>query len=364
MEINRSLQKVLDNYIEEYNKYYRGEIPNNSTKSLISSTLLKNDLPNRIYSTLNLSRKKYKIKGSIGAGNLADVPWLCIFDEYITVTATSGYYVVFLFNAKMNGVYLSLNQGYTQYKETFGAKVGKQKMNEIANLASKILGEVNSNGFTTNKISLDATTDLGKGYENGNILSKFYEVGKIPREQVIIDDLYYLLNKYKTLTELVGDSLIDIYDTIDDEHFQAEIQNINKQLIPAGPIPRKNKTNSAASSKWSRSAQMSADALINADYTCEINPNHTTFLSPNGKQFMEAHHLIPMEFQDEFEVSIDVPENIISLCPNCHRAFHNSNYNYKIDLISSIYEKRDKVLKNRGIFLDFLMLKSFYKISN
>ena len=30
---------------------------------------------------------------------------------------------------------------------------------------------------------------------------------------------------------------------------------------------------------------------------------------------MEAHHLIPMEFQDDFEHSIDVPENIISLCP-------------------------------------------------
>ena len=362
METNKALQSVLDNYIIEYKKYYRGEIPNNKTKNLISSKLLKEEIPNRISSTLNLSRIKYKIKGSIGAGNLADIPWMCVFDQKITSTATNGYYIVFLFNAKMKGVYLSLNQGYTEYKEAYGAKIGKQKMNEIAHLASKKIGVDFLYGFNCNKISLDANTDLGKGYENGNIISKYYENGKIPNEQIIIEDLNYLIEKYNSLYENVGNCLINIYDTIDEDLFQVEIQKIQKQIIPEGPIPRKNKTNTAISSKWTRSPGMSATALNNSNYNCEINSSHVTFPSSSGEQFMEAHHLIPMEYQENFIVSIDVPENIVSLCPNCHRGFHNSNNDYKMGLIYAMFEKRQNELNFRGINIDYEELLSLYKI--
>ncbi|MEG0664633.1 MAG: hypothetical protein RR483_06005, partial [Clostridia bacterium] len=50
------------------------------------------------------------------------------------------------------------------------------------------------------------------------------------------------------------------------------------------------------------------------EYKCEINPEHETF--HNGRHpYMEGHHLIPMSQQDFYTFSLDVPPNIISLCP-------------------------------------------------
>src|SRR5215510_1600417 len=48
-------------------------------------------------------------KGSAGAGNWADVPWLAVFDPLVTTSATRGYYVVYLFSADGREVHLSLN---------------------------------------------------------------------------------------------------------------------------------------------------------------------------------------------------------------------------------------------------------------
>lgn len=63
-------------------------------------------------------------------------------------------------------------------------------------------------------------------------------------------------------------------------------------------------------------------ALIEAEYKCEVDSSHVTFLRDDGEQFMEKHHLMPMEFYYEFERSIDHQSNIVALCPTCHRRIH------------------------------------------
>jgi len=86
-----------------------------------------------------------------------------------------------------------------------------------------------------------------------------------------------------------------------------------------------------------------------------------TFISQKTKkQFVEAHHLIPMEYQDKFDVSIDVPENILSLCPNCHRAFHNSDFELRQKLVIKFYERRKEKLISRSINIDENGLIDFY----
>lgn len=50
-----------------------------------------------------------KVKGSVGAGNWAAVPWLAFFDPLITESAAKGFYVVYLVSAQTNSISLSLN---------------------------------------------------------------------------------------------------------------------------------------------------------------------------------------------------------------------------------------------------------------
>ena len=68
-----------------------------------------------------------------------------------------------------------------------------------------------------------------------------------------------------------------------------------------------------------------------------------------------------MEYQGDFLISIDVPENIISLCPNCHRAFHNSVVSNQENLIFKFFKRRSFLLKQRGIEITKQEILEYYK---
>ena len=74
---------------------------------------------------------------------------------------------------------------------------------------------------------------------------------------------------------------------------------------------------------------------------------------------MEAHHLIPLKFQDDFHYSIDVPANIVSLCPNCHREVHFGNPDKILELL---LEKHKDELEKYEISVDLEELKSIYSL--
>ena len=84
-------------------------------------------------------------------------------------------------------------------------------------------------------------------------------------------------------------------------------------------------------------------AIKKSYYQCENDFNHQTFLSKKtNKSYMEAHHLIPVRYQKEiwekYHVNIDCVENLVSLCPTCHKAFHFGTNEVKDKMIEEIYK--------------------------
>ena len=57
---------------------------------------VRTDIPEDLYETGLVDREKYLITASVGAGNWAMIPWICIFDRSITTSATKGVYIVSL----------------------------------------------------------------------------------------------------------------------------------------------------------------------------------------------------------------------------------------------------------------------------
>ena len=104
---------------------------------------------------------------------------------------------------------------------------------------------------------------------------------------------------------------------------------------------------------------ISINALAHANYLCEINSDHPTFIRKNsGKNYTEPHHLVPMAFSEQFNVSLDVEENIVSLCSNCHNQIH---YGADADkLIEKLYEERKDALASVGIIITLEQLLSMY----
>lgn len=67
----------------------------------------RNDIPRNFYSTGLVDSKDYLVAGSVGQGNWAMVPWVCIFDRSITTSATKGVYIVYLLEKSGNSLYLT-----------------------------------------------------------------------------------------------------------------------------------------------------------------------------------------------------------------------------------------------------------------
>lgn len=148
---------------------------------------------------------------------------------------------------------------------------------------------------------------------------------------------------------------------ITEEDYQNSIENAKPRSLKSGPQDVPNKSEGNGTSSWKRLASVARLAIEHADFLCENDPDHLTFTSKKTERnFVEAHHLIPMEKQGEFDVSLDVPENILSLCPNCHRMFHHAQNEHLPELLSKFYEKRHKALKERAVHIDLNKLVEFY----
>ena len=110
---------------------------------------------------------------------------------------------------------------------------------------------------------------------------------------------------------------------------------------------------------YPRDRQTAINALAHAHYECEIDAGHPSFIRKNSdKKYTEPHHLVPMAFSDEFKVSLDVEENIVSLCSNCHNQIHYGRDAWK--LIKALYEDRKDALKNVGIDVSLQQLYDMY----
>lgn len=110
---------------------------------------------------------------------------------------------------------------------------------------------------------------------------------------------------------------------------------------------------------YSRNPVIARRALAIACYKCEINPEDPTFIRRNnGKPYTEPHHLVPMAFQNQFDVALDREENIVSLCSNCHNEIHYGQNAAK--LIEALYSKRKNLLESIGVEITLDQLKQMY----
>ena len=109
-----------------------------------------------------------------------------------------------------------------------------------------------------------------------------------------------------------------------------------------------------------RNLKVATDALRRTDYLCEFDKNDKTFLRENGSSYTEPHHLIPISKYNDFNYSVDVMENIVSLCSNCHNLLHYGRFEDKIPILKKIYEDRKLALEKVGLEITFDQLIKYY----
>lgn len=131
----------------------------------------------------------------------------------------------------------------------------------------------------------------------------------------------------------------------------------------AQPKSRPDKQISGNKLTYPRSISEALLAKQNSNWTCELDESHTTFISAiDGNNFVEAHHLIPMSAQDNYSNSLDFADNIITLCPNCHRLIHHADISTRNDAIDKLFDKRKHLYPSHGITIKRRILKNYYGI--
>lgn len=156
----------------------------------------RNEIPDEIYETGIVDEEKYLVKGSVGNGNWAAVPWVCVFDRNITNSATKGVYIVYLLAKDCQTLYLTFNQGCTDIRSNNSKKETIRIMRENAKY---IADHIDSRGFADDEeINLgDNLTELAELYQKGAIFYKAYRKGAVPPDAELRSDLMNMMEIYK-----------------------------------------------------------------------------------------------------------------------------------------------------------------------
>lgn len=216
---------VLNNYINSFKNAERTD-PNHDV------------ITHKLPATINLlfpMRRDLLVAGSCGIGQKTDYPWVAVFNKNITSSAKRGLYIVYLFKKDMSGFYLSLNQGITYFTDTFK----RRKYEYARKVANYFKDEIGDNYFDKSNINLGGTSGtLGLGYQETNIISKYYAKNSFTTKQ-LEQDLKYMLAIYDELVGVLGEDNYDynsainkiVYDFNDSfEDAVSGIDNIKKTI--------------------------------------------------------------------------------------------------------------------------------------
>ena len=185
--MRKIIEKILSEYIPAKQQTFAGHP---------MGSFFRNDIPNFIYKTGIVDSRTHLITGSVGQGNWATVPWVCIFDRKITTSATKGVYIVYLLAKDGKTLYLTFNQGCTDIRNSHSkADTIKTMRQKAAEIASKI----DSRGFASDdKIDLGfGLTELAELYQKGTIFYKAYRQGNVPSDEELKADLKNMMDIYR-----------------------------------------------------------------------------------------------------------------------------------------------------------------------
>lgn len=158
-----------------------------------------------------------------------------------------------------------------------------------------------------------------------------------------------------------------VQEEYEDFHLNLELHNEHKLDVEThgplvnGPKEKAAKKQNAVGISYPRNYAESVEAKKRANYSCEISNGHQTFKNAADHQnYIEAHHLIPMAAQDYYKYTIDFADNIVTLCPTCHRQIHYAVPDEKAELLEKLFNERQNSYMKYGIDIDLTRLKNFY----
>jgi 5-methylcytosine-specific restriction protein A len=292
-----------------------------------SSIRLLHEVAPDILKDLAPGFERYKIYGSVGTGNWAEIPWVAILDRDISTTTQKGYYIVYLFDKSLRHIYLSLGVGYMQFENEYGVSEARTHIQAVSQHYAAIISK-NAPGFKPGVINLGAENNLGKGYERGAVLAKRYTIAELNDDE-LARDLQIMLEHYAELKSLVGDSILNIELDVDADLYDNSIKNFQKEIVAktyhavdekvidellkqAKTYPRQIREKLVR--QITRNRKIATLVKEKNLFVCSIC-GRAPFIQKNGRPYAEADHIVPLGGET---MGADAAENLRCLCAQCH----------------------------------------------
>ncbi|MBX3047270.1 MAG: DUF3578 domain-containing protein [Anaerolineales bacterium] len=267
---------------------------------------------------------------SPGQGRWADAPWIAVFDPAITETAQEGFYPVYLFNRTLTAVYLSLNQGMTSLAKEVGNSQAKQLLMARAELLRSRIGP--SLKFSTNPIDLEpqGSNDRLAMYEPGHTLGKLYTANKFPSENELVMDLLDMVDLYRKAKFSGGTDDLNAIIQISEEsgEYSSDFSLEEKRRL-------------TLHRRIERNHRLALLAKKIHGYKCQVcSFDFFAEYGELGKEYIEAHHLIPLSSLDVDRPAFLSPERDFAVvCANCHKMIHRPGAPKNWEAFLRLYQK-------------------------
>lgn len=226
---------MVANHLREFAHAY----PELKTKAFSHNDLTRlitETIPNQLRVMLNLDNEEYLLKGSVGQGQWAEIPWIAIMHRGVTTSTQNGYYNVILLSKNLDRIYIAFGLGWTQFADRYGNKQGKET---VGLYAKKLVDYLTPDSKDIiGKIDLSATSSLGKGYELSNIISSEVTLDSLNDSQ-LTQILTRHLDYYKRLRHafgadlFYGDDLVDLPTSETEEDAKQKVKQLSTSLNKA-----------------------------------------------------------------------------------------------------------------------------------
>lgn len=201
-----TIRNIISEIVAEWPKYKESRKVDKNARAY---DLVVNAFPSSLQSIAQ-NTDYLKFHGSTGQGNITAAPWVATFDTRITSSATSGFYVVYLFSIDLKCIFLEFGFGTTQFTNHFKKKsecykkirtaVGELQERHEKKLLPLFKQALHDN-ISREPIDLAATSrdGLHEAYEQSAIYSIKYPLSELPSEEHLESDFNSFLTLYREI---------------------------------------------------------------------------------------------------------------------------------------------------------------------
>jgi hypothetical protein len=199
-----AMQGVLD-LAEHYSKDETPAMQARTAALKEVAAHLRTALPTLVES-LGLGHLDIRVQPGGRQTSFSPLAWVRVYSRKHSEKATEGFYIVFLFAADGSGVYLSLNQGTSEFRSNAVRPINDRRvlMARAAEARAALVDFADTPVCRDGLVSIDLAwkglRSVGseskqriRNYEDANVFAFHYEAGRLPEDEKLLADLADML---------------------------------------------------------------------------------------------------------------------------------------------------------------------------